>query len=203
MTLKFLCQLAPVVLLSGNLFAGPIITGFGTSETNPFNIAADFTVPWTGTQTATTVSIVNVSNEMGGIFATLDTPIDISGSTVALELTGFSTMPPTPLVDQFRITLYDSASNSLSYDFSWSSFSGVTPQTVSASLIASSGTFNGTVISWETTLFGAGDTVSFTFDTLQASAVPEPGTTSCLLAGGLVGFILLKRRRHALLAIAP
>lgn len=181
-----------------------LITGFGSSELNPYNTTSDFESPWTGTQTTTSLSVSNVSNQSGGIFDTLGTPINIAGSTANLQLTGALT-GAAPETGKFQITLFDSSGdfNSLVYNFNWSSF-GSSPTTVTASLDSAldSGTFNGTVSSWDLSLFGSpGDTVSFTFDDLRAgiAAVPEPSTYALLGIGlGILGFcVRLRRQKHS------
>jgi PEP-CTERM motif len=75
----------------------------------------------------------------------------------------------------------------------WSSFTGGT-QTISEPDVNISG-FEGTVAAYELNLFGSsGQTVSFTFDNLEAGAVPEPSTYALLMMGlGFVGFCHYRR----------
>jgi hypothetical protein len=149
---------------TGNLKA-QVITGFGTGQTNPFNTSSDFVSPWTGTVNATSLTVTGVSNFSGGIAAILPTPVAVS-DTSTLTLTGALTQAPA--VPTFVITLYDSSFNSLTYHFSWTSFSS-SGSTVTGTLIpsASVGTFNGTVYGWELDLGGSpGDTLSFKFNQL-------------------------------------
>lgn len=175
-----------------------LITGFGSNDTNPFNTSTDFLAPWTGTQTTSSISVSGVSNQSGGIYSVLGTPINISGSTATLQLTG-ALSGTAPVSDQFQITLYDSSFNSLSYNFDWSTFAGGT-QTVTVPFVPADnvGVFSGTVASYGLSLFGApGDTVSFTFANLQtAPAAPEPSTFALLGLGlGFIGFCLHRRQK--------
>lgn len=173
-----------------------VLTGFGSGDLNPFNTSTGFLNPWTGVVDATSLSVTSVSNQSGGIYVDFSSSISITGNTGFLSLTG-SLSSSTPLTNSFQITLYDSNFSSLNYNFTWSAFAAG-PQTVTASLTSSSGSFNGSVKSWGLNLFGSpGDTVSFNFAQLQAGAIPEPATFGALFGLVALGFCAVRRRRKA------
>ncbi|PAW77214.1 MAG: hypothetical protein B9S32_11970 [Verrucomicrobia bacterium Tous-C9LFEB] len=167
------------------------ITGFGTGDTRPFT--NDLGV-WSYTSTLTNVSVINASdNAAPAIFSTLPSEANILGQSL-LTLTG-SLDSVTPSVDHFRIYLYDTSTYAAYADFTWSSFIG--GATIGQSLsndLSSGGTFNALHLqSWKLTVYGSGQTVSFTFNDL--SAVPEP--TSLLLLGmGLAGIAMRRSLRR-------
>ena len=187
-----------------------IITGFGTSQINPFSLGNDLQGTWTGagigSQNSTSVTITGATNDFdgsSGIVADLTqfsrSPVNITGNTGHLTMTGILNSV-TPGTDKFSITLYDSSFNSLIYQFNWSSFAGGSPVAVTSNLLAPDSSFNGTVSFWTLNLFGPGGdsptTVGFTFDDLQSGAVPEPSTYALFGLGlGLVGFCLYRRQK--------
>lgn len=185
--MKKIAQLLLVLtVLGGGTAHSQILTGFGSAQFNPFNISTDFQPPWTGTVNTTSLIVTGVSNNSGGIYDVLTTPVDISGSTAYINLLGSLTSVPT--YNNFYLTLYDSSFNSLTYNLQWNDF-GSTPTLVSSPLASFSGVFDGIVTSWELTVAGgASDTVSFTFNSLISSAtpVPEPSTWFLLAMGALL-----------------
>ena len=206
---KYLLILLSTIAFWPTQASAQIITGFGTSQTNPFNIgtypSGDLLGNWggTGSLTTTSASVTNASNDSSsnGIFATLTTPVAITGNTSQLTLTG-TLNSATPGTNTFSITLYDSSFNTLVYQFNWSSFTGTNPVAVTASLVAPDASFNGTVSNWGLGLFGPGGdsptTVSFTFDDLQSGAVPEPSTYALLTLGlGVLGFGFYRRQKNS------
>jgi|GEM_PF-4189855 PEP-CTERM putative exosortase interaction domain len=187
---RTLCCFA-LALAFASTAVSQVITGFGSSEQNPLNINSDFVFPWAGTQTATTVSVTGVSNSAGGIFQSLaSSPVFLPEPEV-IALTGTTVSLPGG-VTQFDIVLYDANNNTLRATFDWASFVG--GATVTADLVADEGTFDGSVASWELSLFGSpNEEVSFTFDEL--AVVPEPAVVA--LVGGAGVMLLLRRRRRA------
>jgi hypothetical protein len=185
-----------------------IITGFGSTQTNPLNLGTDLQGAWagTGSQTATSVTITNAPSNSAGssniIFSTLSTPKNIVGNTAQLTLTG-TLNSATPTTNSFVIALFDSSFNEVDYNFNWSSFSGGGSNGVAiiANFAGGIGVFNGTVSSWELSPGGgAGDssTIGFTFDRLQAGAVPEPSTYALLGLGlGIAGFCFHRRQKSS------
>lgn len=187
---RTLCSFA-LALAFASTAVSQVITGFGSSEQNPLNINTDFVFPWAGTQNATTVSVTNVPNGGGGIFQSLSSSPIFLPNPEALALTGTTISLPGG-VTQFDIVLYDAGNNSLRASFDWASFQG--GATVISDLVADDGSFDGTVTSWELSLFGSPEEeVSFTFDEL--SVVPEPAVVA--LVGGAGVMLLLRRRRRA------
>jgi hypothetical protein len=183
-----------------------IITGFGSTQLNPFNLATDLVGTngnWvnTGSQSSTTVTITNAPNAFtgsNGIFSTLTTPENIIGNTGHLTLVG-TLNSAVPTTNSFLIALFDSSFNELDYNFNWSSFSG--GNTVTVILGGSSGVFNGTVSSWSLSPQGGAldsSTVGFTFDQLEAGVVPEPSTYAMMVLGlGLLGFGLYRHQKNS------
>lgn len=181
---------------------GQVITGFGTSELNPFNTAADLAFstwsPSSVTLTSTTLTVTNVQNTGAlDIYADpLATPVPISAAsqnflTLQGSLNGTGTNFS---IGSFRIYLYDSSFDSLAYNFNYTSFgSSVTSVTSGLDLADSSGPFNGTVVGYE--LDGSGtpsDTFSFTFD--QLTAAPEPSTYAMLGFGMFMLYFVYRRK---------
>jgi hypothetical protein len=168
--MRFSRRILLSVLLIFTATAGQLvaqeITGFGTSELNPINPASDFLGGWTGTVGTSSLTVTGVTTfGGGGIAQTLQSPVTVS-NTSSLTLTGALTQVTGPAT--FTITIYDSALNTLVYDFSWTSFTS-TSSSVTAQLntSASTGNFNGTATAWELDNDGGpGDTVSFVFNEL-------------------------------------
>ena len=181
-----------------------LITNFGSATTlngmtnvNTLTPSSDLLGSWTGMQTSTTFSVSNVSNQSGGIFSTLETAVDVQGTPVSLQLTGMLDGNP-PGTGKFQIELFDSNFDGLIYGFNWSTFAGGS-MTLAAPLISTTGSqpFSGIVSSYQLQLFGApGDTVSFTFETLAATSVPEPMPLA--LVGCALGWLcVLTRKRQS------
>jgi len=123
------------------------------------------------------MSVSSVSTSAGGgIYAVLPDSVYIGGDTAYLTLTG-ALSAATNSNDSLVITLYDSSFNSLEYDTKFSSFSSTT-STVYIPLSSTQGTFNGTVYAWGLSTGGTnGDTVSFSFNSLQAlPSASQPAT---------------------------
>lgn len=182
----------PVLLFAATLGAASaqVITGFGSSEVRPLDVDTDLLYPWSGTQSATAVSVADVSTMTGGIYQDLsDSPV-VLNDPLSLSLTGTALSAPSGVQD-FSIQLYDASDHALTGTFQWSSFTGGATVTVDLSGDAE---FDGTVTGWQLNLFGgAGETVSFTFDALEV--VPEPSTLILLSIGASAGGFLLFRRR--------
>jgi hypothetical protein len=207
---KYLGLLVSVFLFASHAQAVTTITGFGSSEYNPFSLD-DFINGWTGTINPTDVSIANQpTSGGGGIYAVLPNAVNVgsisfTGATPAyLNLTGSLDQPTSTL--NFTIQIFDSNGGTpdiLDAEFTWDSFASGTT-TVSAPLVFddssnSTTTFGPNITAYALATSGlslAADDVYFTFDDLTVSqlAVPEPSTVAMLLLGlGLVGFGLKRR----------
>ena len=204
---RHLLSIMLVALLGASHGQCQLLTGFGSLQINPFNTINDFLQvpsPWTGAVTTNSLIISGVSNSSGGIYDVLPNAVSITGDTAYLALSG-SLQPPNPNVNIFQLTLYDSSYNSLTYTSNWSLFNN-TLSTDFIPLTASSGAFNGTVSSWELDVGGnPGDTLSFTFNSLQSTAIPSLGSipepsTYALVAIGLGLLLLRQKRRKTVLA---
>jgi hypothetical protein len=197
--------------------AGQEITGFGTDGPNIFSIGnAYFINPWVSSEASVTsmaLTITGAPDSAGGFYEPLATPVDITGDTAFLTLTGTldSPAPPAGLsVGSAQLVLYDSAGNTDTYDINFNAFL-YGPHTVSFALTSSasdtmpSTAFNGTVEAYELDTGGSpadAQDLTFDFNELQASssAVPEPCTDALLAAGAL--FVLgLAGRKYILRAV--
>jgi type V secretory pathway adhesin AidA len=144
------------------------------------------------------VTISNQSNSNGGWDEVFSNPVTIS-NTSYLTLTGTTTPPdPTGFGTYFDIELWDSTGdNSLIYRFNYSSFDNG-PKAISAALYADNGFTGNQVTEISLDLFGTGgdsiSNVSFTFSSLEASAVPEPSAYA-LLGMSVISLIGLGFRR--------
>jgi hypothetical protein len=170
------------------------ITGFGSSEPNPFNTSTATYTTWSASElyvSTATLTASNVSDSSGGFYEPLPTPVSILGDTAYLTLTGSLTSPPPPglAVGSFQLTLYDNSGSdySLTYDMNFNDFLNGT-QTVSFALSSESGAFDGTVSAYELAVGGSPaepQQLSFVFNSLTASAMPlpEPSTDGLFGAG--------------------
>lgn len=183
-----------------------VLTGFGSADTNPFLVASDFLSPWTGTVNTTSLTVTGQSNNSGGIFDTLQSPVAVTNIAGVLNLTLTGQLLSIPGTSNFTVTVYDTTlAHGLVYNFNWLTFNTPTGNAFTGVLDLSSsfGTFNGTVGAWELDVGGnPGDTVSFRFDNLAYTsvAIPEPSTYA-MLAGGLVALYFVRRRKMAAVKI--
>jgi hypothetical protein len=189
---KILLLLLLTALTGASPLSAQIITGFGTGDINPFDttpVTGDFQVPWTGTVNTTSLTVSNVSNNAGGIFDTLATPVLVTNTTNFLTLTG--QLLSVPAQPKFQITIYDASFDRLVYNFNWTNFNQTTGNSFTGTYDAadSQGLFSGTVGSWGLDVGGTpGDTVSFRFDNLAftATGIPEPSTYAMFGLGALL-----------------
>ena len=167
-----------------------LITGFGLG---------DFTdggsTPGVFTQSATTATFtgVDIGNNFMGTFA----PVDISGTTSALVLTATQTTA-TANSSFFTLNLYD-GSRYQGYTGTWDSFPKGTPTDVILAISnVVSADFNFKTVQGLTINFGgSGAALSVSFDSLSASAIPEPATFAVLFGAAALGLTVVRRRRQA------
>lgn len=171
------------------LHAAVLITDFGTTE---FTITfSDFT---STDQTATNIEIIGTDGVHSIFGNPIPAPIDISGNTEYVALTGTFTGNAT---SSFEIQLFDTNGEFVTYTFNWSSFTTGIPVTVYAPLTGSIGAFNGLVDIVGLATGGLGDSsVVFVLDRLEASStiIPEPSAGWLVLFAGLA-FFLWKRNK--------
>jgi hypothetical protein len=187
--MKFKATLAAVLVTSvstlGIAHSQVTITGFGTGQfaatSNDFG--------GTG-QTATTFNIAGTDFGLSLFGNVSPSPVNITGNTVSLSLTGTFTGTAT---SAFQINLFDNAGNDVLYQGSFSSFSqGVSSTVTLLPISGGSGVFNNNVVSLALLTTGTGSTVNLTLDTL--SAVPEPSTWAFTALGGVVLGLAVRRK---------
>lgn len=167
--------------------AAVIITDFGSDEFTPFSSTFD-----SNAQTPNQISLVGT--EGSRIYGTLSAPVDISGFTSALSITGIYTGTYN---EQFVIDLVDGSSGFVTYNGFYALFNNGVSTTVPLAYVTGSGTFDPTnVTSVQFTAGSGGTSKSVDLVITDLSAVPEPATWA-LAAGGLLALLGLRRRRSA------
>ena len=200
---KYLLLITLGLLAGATHLPAQILTGFGTSETNPIvnspTPLGSVEAPWTGTQTTTTFSVSDVSAAFGGIQEAFSSPVPVTEPLANLTLTGALSLDPSGN-QNFEIILYDaSLSDTRTYQFAWNDFTS-SGDAFTGTLLSTSGTFTGGVGGYELALGGSPtDTVSYTFDSLAltATAIPEPSSYAMFSLGALLLYGFQRRKARA------
>jgi len=167
---------------------GQTITGFGSGDYG-------ITFGPGSSQTASGTSVTYTDDDVL-VNGTVTSLVFSDFATRSLFLTATLT---TANVTGFSVELLDSGANSAYYTGTWSAFTVNSAATVTLTYDgAQSGEFNGTIAKvLFTSASGAGDSISFTLDSLSVVPVPEPSTYAALSGIAVLGFVAYRRRRSA------
>ena len=164
--------------------AAVLITDFGSDEYTPSS--STFT-----SNVQTTSQITLDGTEGNQIFGDLSIPVDITGFTASLSITGNYTGSYN---GQFSIDLYDGDGDSVAYNGFYSNFTTGVSTTVALAFVDQTGTFNPAdvrIVGFTAGSSGGSSSVDLVITNL--SAVPEP--TIWARAGGSLLLLLTRRRR--------
>lgn len=183
--------LAPFLLtLALNISHAVVITDFDTG----FSVIEDYTsFPTVDTSTPAQIT-VDGSDNGDSLAVALTTPIDISDLT-EITLTGFvnGVNPNT----SFFVYLFNTdLTQSRLYSGDLSAFENLS-SSLTLTFVEESTLFSD-IGGFQFVGTGSGSPLNFTFQSLTASAAPEPSTWVLVASGLLIGSIMLRRKRQSL-----